>query len=186
MIKVGILSLQGDVSEHVSHTRKTIEEFGIKADVVEAKTPDEVRRLDALIIPGGESTTIKKLLKKYGIDLEIKNLAKKGVPIMGTCAGLILLGNLGLMEIRAKRNAFGRQRESFEVDLKIPKVGKEPYHAVFIRAPVIEKTGGEVEVLAEYDNRVVMAQQNNLLAVAFHPELTSDTRLLRYFLSLRK
>lgn len=186
MIKVGILSLQGDVSEHISHTRKAIKELGIKADVVETKTPDEVRKLDALIIPGGESTTILKLLKKHGIDEEIRRLARSGVPIMGTCAGLILLGNLKLMDIRAKRNAFGRQRESFEVDLEIPELGKKPYHAVFIRAPVIEKTGKGVEVLAEYDNNGVVAQQGNLLAVAFHPELTSDMRLIKYFLSLRK
>ncbi|MBN2015052.1 MAG: pyridoxal 5'-phosphate synthase glutaminase subunit PdxT [Candidatus Altiarchaeota archaeon] len=185
-MKIGILSLQGDVSEHVHHTRQAMKDLSIRGDVYAVKNPDEVRELDALIIPGGESTTILKLLKEYGVDREIKNLAKKKVPIMGTCAGLILLSNLGLMDIAVSRNAFGRQRESFEVDLKILRLGKEPYHAVFIRAPVIEKTGKGVEVLAEYDNRVIMAQQGNLLAVAFHPELTSDTRLIRYFLSLRK
>jgi 5'-phosphate synthase pdxT subunit len=186
MIKIGILSLQGDVSEHVHHTRQAMNDLSIRGDVYEVKNPEEVKKLDALIIPGGESTTILKLLKEYGIDEEIKNLAKSNIPIMGTCAGLILLSNLDLMDIAVSRNAFGRQRESFEVDLKIPKLGNEPYHAVFIRAPVIEKTGKGVEVLAEYEGKRVIAQQGNLLAVAFHPELTSDTRLIGYFLSLRK
>lgn len=188
MVDVGVLGLQGDVSEHVGMTRRAMCDLGIEGDVVEVKDRGEVRGVDALIIPGGESTTLGKLLGEGGVDGEIKKLAGKA-PIMGTCAGLILLGggsvySLELMDIRVKRNAFGRQRESFEVDLSIPRLGEELYHAVFIRAPVIGEVGGNVEVLAEYGGGVVMARQDKLVAVAFHPELVSDLRIHKYFLGL--
>lgn len=189
MIKVGVLSLQGDVSEHVRMTREAMQDLDIGGEVIKVKTRKGIKDIDALIIPGGESTTQGKLITLYRLDKEIRNLADNGVLIMGTCAGLILLGgggrdSLGLMDITVERNAFGRQRESFEVDLRIPALGKELYHAVFIRAPVIERMGEGVEALAEYDRRTVMARQDKLIAVAFHPESTMDTRVHKYFLRL--
>ncbi len=191
MIEVGILSLQGDVSEHVFAMKSAMKKMALSGEVVEVKTKDQLKVLNGLIIPGGESTTQGKLISKYGLGIEIKKLVDREVPIMGTCAGLILLGednrnSLGLMNIKVRRNAFGRQRESFEADLRIPKLGKKLYHAVFIRAPVIKEVGDDVEILAEYNGRIVMAQQDKLIAVAFHPELTPDLRIHRYFLGLLK
>ena len=196
-MRVGILALQGDVSEHLVAMRNSMRGIGINGEVIEVKRKGEIKELNSLVIPGGESTAIGKLIAKYGIDSEIKNLAKKGIPIMGTCAGLVLLANegdeevrktgqplLGLMDIKVRRNAFGRQRESFEAELEIDALGKGSYHAVFIRAPAIDKAGKGVDVLARFENRTVMARQRNLLAVAFHPELTSDLRLHEYFLRM--
>ena len=205
MFVVGILSLQGDVSEHVEMTKNAISDLGLAGDAIEVKTGSQLRTLDGLIIPGGESTTVGKLILKCGIDKEIIRLKKNSIPIMGTCAGLILIGNhnnkkihnnknnkynnknsLGLMDIKVTRNAFGRQKESFETEIKIPKIGRELYPAVFIRAPLIESVGDDVEILAEYEEMVVMARQDNLIAVAFHPELTSDIRIHNYFLGFVK
>jgi len=196
-MRVGILALQGDVSEHLVAMRNAMGKMSVSGEVIEVKRKNGLKDLDSLVIPGGESTAIGKLIAKYGIDSEIKNLAKKGIPIMGTCAGLVLLANegdeevrktgqplLGLMDIKVRRNAFGRQRESFEADLKMGVLGKEPYHAVFIRAPAIDKAGNGVDVLARFEDKMVMARQRNLLAVAFHPELTSDSRLHEYFLGM--
>ncbi len=187
-MKIGILSLQGDVSEHVSAMEQAMQDLRLAGDVVEVKNRENVRDVDALVIPGGESTTIGRLLGEYGIDGEIKKLSGR-IPIMGTCAGLILLGkgnsnSLGLMDVKVRRNAFGCQRESFEAGLKIPRLGGGEYNAVFIRAPVIEDVGDDVEVLAEYKGRIVMAQEGRLIAVAFHPELTPDMRIHKYFLKL--
>lgn len=196
-VRVGVLALQGDVSEHVRALRESLCELGTTSDVVEVLTQKDLP-VDALVIPGGESTTLGKLLKKTGLDKEIKELAKT-IPVMGTCAGLVLLAKeggrdvektgqrlLGLMDVRVNRNAFGRQRESFEAELIIPVLGEEPFHTVFIRAPAIEKVLNKkkVEVLARYEDKIVMARQRNLLAVAFHPELTNDHRIHRYFLGL--
>ena len=199
MTRIGILSLQGDIEEHVSMMKAVMEKKGIKGNVTEVKTMEGVRELDALVIPGGESTTIGKLLRLYGIDEEIKKLALRGAPIMGTCAGLILLSNKGceevertnqplldLLDVTVERNAFGRQKESFEAYLDIPVLGKERYHAVFIRGPAIKKTGKDVKVLAEYEGKIVAAQKDNILLLAFHPELSKDTRMHEYFLSLLK
>ncbi len=196
-MKVGVLALQGDVSEHLVAMRNAMRKMKFNGEVIEVKRKDELRDLNSLVIPGGESTAIGKLIKKYRIDSEIKSLAKRRIPIMGTCAGLVLVANegdeevaktgqslLGLMDIKVRRNAFGRQRESFEADLDIPALGEEPCHAVFIRAPAIDKAGEGVDVLARFEDRIVMARQKNLLAVAFHPELTSDSRLHEYFLGM--
>ena len=194
---VGVLALQGDVSEHITMTKKAMDSVSIKGKVSEVKTRREIRNLNALIIPGGESTTIGKLICKYKMDSDIRSMAENGIPIMGTCAGLVLLAREGdeeiertkqplleLMNIKVNRNAFGRQRESFETDLKIPVLGKEPYHAVFIRAPTIEKIWGETRILAEYEGRIVVAQENNLLALSFHPELSNDLRMHEYFIRM--
>ena len=184
MLKIGVLAIQGDVSEHISAVEKTLNKFKIRnkiqGKVIEVKFAEDIATIDALIIPGGESTTIGKLLAETKLVKEIKKRAGK-IPIMGTCAGLILLGKLNLMNINVKRNAFGRQRESFETEIN-SKIGK--FHGIFIRAPVIESAGKEVEILAKYDGKIVMARQDKILAVAFHPELTDDTKIYEYFLGL--
>lgn len=184
-ITVGVLALQGAVTEHL----RMVEECGVAAAPI--KRAEQLETVDGLIIPGGESTTIGKLLVGYGFVESIRRLAAAGLPILGTCAGLILLSSrttegdqplLGLMDIEVRRNAFGRQRESFETGLIIPELGREPFVAVFIRAPWIESVGAGVNVLASIDDRAVLAEQGNLLVAAFHPELTGDRRLHRYFI----
>ena len=154
----------------------------------------ELRGLDGLIIPGGESTSIGKLLRDYELMDKLKELAADGIPIFGTCAGMILLAesnpgaypeSLGVMAIKVKRNAFGRQRESFETHLTIPVLGAKPFPGIFIRAPLIEQTNGAVEILSRLDDgTIVAARQGKLLASAFHPELTDDTRFHGYFLDI--
>jgi 5'-phosphate synthase pdxT subunit len=160
------------------------------------RLPEHLERLDGLIIPGGESTTIGKVAKRWGLLDPLHAFAQSGRPVWGTCAGMILMAKevvdgkpdqplLGLMDVTVHRNAFGRQVDSFEADLEIPALGEKPFHAIFIRAPFVERVGKEVEVLAQLeDGTAVAAQQGNLLVTAFHPELTDDDRFHRYFLSL--
>ena len=168
--------------------RLGVEAFGVR-------TPEEAAASDALIIPGGESTTIGKLMARYGLLEAVKEHADAGKPLMGTCAGMILMAKrieaaaqdqprLALMDVTVERNAYGRQVDSFEADLDFEGVNSGPVRAVFIRAPVIKSVGDGVEVLATHDGRIVAARQGNLLALAFHPELTEDARVHRYFLSL--
>lgn len=195
---VGVVALQGDVSEHIGAFERALDGRG---RAVPVRRKEEVAACDAISIPGGESTTISRLLEERGIGAEIVRAARRGVPVLGTCAGLVVLakavrdelerkggGNgrrvrtLGLMDIAADRNAFGRQRESFEAALEIPPLGPEPYPAVFIRAPAVASAGPGVEVLARHEGRIVAARQGSLLALAFHPELAGDLRLHRYFL----
>lgn len=187
---IGVLALQGDFREH----KHMLERIG--AEVVEVRQPKHLERVDRLIIPGGESTTIGKLMVLYKLLEPVRERAREGMPLWGTCAGAILMAkriadgkpdqpNLGLMDIMARRNAFGRQLDSFEADLRIDQLGEEPLHTVFIRAPSLEQPGANVEVLAALeDGRIVAAQQGRLLASAFHPELTNDDRMHRYFLEL--
>ncbi len=187
-MKIGVLAAQGAFAEHIAVLRK----LGVEA--VPVRLPQELDGLDGLIIPGGESTTISKLITDYNLTGKIKELAEKGLPVMGTCAGMIMLADtvpdsrvtsLGLMSISVNRNAFGRQKESFETELDIPELGEEPFHAVFIRAPSIERSNGNVEILARLDNGPgVAARQGKLLATAFHPELTDDPRFHQYFLDI--
>jgi len=196
-VNMGVLALQGAVREHIH----MIEGCGARGMII--KKPHELSRIDALIIPGGESTTIGKLMVKYEFVDVVRELHEEGLPIYGTCAGLILLAKritrgtqlfdstqgrplLGLMDIEARRNAFGRQRESFEADLDIGKITPPPFRAVFIRAPWIESVGSGVTVMAEFDGKVVMARQGNLLVSAFHPELMDDPRIHRYFIEMIK
>jgi 5'-phosphate synthase pdxT subunit len=183
---IGILALQGAVREHAASLSKA------GAKPVAIKKTSELSGLDGLIIPGGESTTIGKLMVKYGFIEAIKDFAASGRPIYGSCAGLILVAKrvfegtppwLELMDIEARRNAFGRQQESFEAPLNINSF-ETPFTGVFIRAPWIEKAGPGVTVLAEYDDRIVMAEEKNLLVTAFHPELTDDTRVHEHFISM--
>jgi 5'-phosphate synthase pdxT subunit len=171
--RIGVLALQGNFAEH----RATLERLG--ADVVEVRLPRDLDGLDGLVIPGGESTTIRKLLLDYGLLEPIKQRIDGGLPVLGTCAGAILLaGDFGAMDMTVKRNAFGRQLQSFETDLAVAGLDGRPLRAIFIRAPAIESVGPGAEVLARLnDGTIVAARQGRLIATAFHPELTDDDRL---------
>jgi pyridoxal 5'-phosphate synthase pdxT subunit len=184
---VGVLALQGAFAEHLAMLRKL--------DVVgrEVRLPGDLEGLDALILPGGESTTIGKLAVAYGLVEPIRQLIQAGKPVWGTCAGMILLSRdvgadqplLGCMDVVVDRNAFGRQVDSFEIGLTVPVLGGQPFQSVFVRAPRIRSTGPGVQVLATLpDGKIVAARQDNMLVTAFHPELTSDYRWHRYFLSM--
>jgi len=186
-LKIGVLALQGDFREHAW----AVEKLGAQA--VQVRRPAQLEGLDGLIIPGGESTTIGKLMAEYGFLEAIPAHYEQGMAIYGTCAGAILLAKdikesdqprLGLMDMSIRRNAYGRQRESFEATLDIPAIGEPGFPAVFIRAPYIEELHGTARPLATYRGHVVMAQQDRLLASSFHPELTEDTRVHAYFLTL--
>lgn len=190
-MKIGVLALQGDFAEHITMLKK------LNVEASEVRLPEQLNGLDGLIIPGGESTTIGKLAVAYGLMEPLKKFGEQHA-IWGTCAGAIFLSKdvsrdqplLGLMDIKVKRNAFGRQVDSFETDLDIPELKEatgtdDDYHAVFIRAPIIESVDGDAKILASVsDGRIVAAQQGHLLATSFHPELTGDTRFHEYFLSL--
>ncbi|AUS07409.1 pyridoxal 5'-phosphate synthase glutaminase subunit PdxT [Laceyella sacchari] len=185
-MKIGVLALQGAVREHI----RLLELAG--AEAVAVKRAEELADLDGLVIPGGESTTIGKLMRQYGLREPIMRLHEQGKPIFGTCAGLIMIAkrvenldepHLDLMDIDVKRNAFGRQRESFEADLAIKGVA-DVFPAVFIRAPYIEKVGEGVEVLSVIEDKIVAARQDRLLCAAFHPELTDDVRFHAYFVEM--
>lgn len=193
MMKIGVIALQGNVEEHVESTMKALDGRG---EVVKIKHKGIVLSCDAIIIPGGESTTLCRLAWSEGIAQELIRCAGNGIPIMGTCAGLIMLASrgdyevektrqklLGLMDITVNRNAFGRQKDSFEVPLRLPCLDGGPFNAVFIRAPAIVSAGSNVEVLAKIDDNIVAARQDKLLALAFHPELTDDLRIHKYFLN---
>lgn len=187
MIKIGVIALQGAVAEHIF----AIEKVGGIGVVV--KKIEQLDECDGLIIPGGESTTISKLMRKYKFIDAIQDFHHKGKPIFGTCAGLILMANeieaeqphLKLMEITVERNAFGRQRESFETELGIKGINK-PIRAVFIRAPLIKKTTENVEIIGIFNHQIVAAKQRNLLVASFHPELTDDYHFHGYFLEMVK
>lgn len=187
-MKIGVLALQGAVAEHI----RLLEKSGAEAVVV--KKAAQLDDLGGLVIPGGESTTISKLMKQYGFDEAITAFSEKKKPIFGTCAGLILLAkeingqddhHLGLMDIKVERNAFGRQKESFEADLPVSDVADD-FRAVFIRAPYIIDVGNGVDVLSKFQEKIVAAREGHLLGAAFHPELTDDERLHKYFLEMVK
>lgn len=188
MARVGVLALQGAFAEHVH----AFERLGV--EVVEVRLPEQLWELDALVIPGGESTTMSLLMDGFALREPVLELAGRGAPIWGTCAGMIMLAkdvqdervhSLDLMDLRVLRNAFGRQVDSFEADLRIPALGEKPFPAVFIRAPVVEGAGDEVEVLARLpDGRIVAARQGHFLATAFHPELTDDPRFHQLLLDM--
>ncbi len=187
MRRVGVLALQGDFAEHIAVLHR------LEVEAVPVRLPSELNGVGGLIIPGGESTTIGKLMREYQLTEALNGLIAEGIPLLGTCAGMVMLASrisgmdqqsLGAMDIEVKRNAFGRQVDSFESDLNIPVLGQPPFHAVFIRAPVIESVGDGVEILARLaDGSPVAARQNNLVATAFHPEITHDLRFHKYFLS---
>ncbi len=190
-MRVGVLALQGDFREHIS----MVEGLGVEA--VEVRTPEDLAVVDALVLPGGESTTIGRLAELYGLIVPIRDRARAGTPMLGTCAGMILLAattvehdqpQLGVLDATVQRNAFGRQVDSFEADLDVAGFD-EPMHAVFIRAPWIEKVGSDVEVLATVvdphgESHPVLVRQGRILASSFHPELTGDTRLHQMLVDL--
>lgn len=193
MTRIGVLALQGDVSEHVLALQRAAVAVDKTVEVVEVRKPGQIETCQALALPGGESTTIRRQLDNSGLAEELKAAAHSGKPILATCAGLVLVSKeidgagrvkpLGLMDIKVGRNAFGPQRESFEADLAVTGLDS-PYRAVFIRAPAIVSVGGNVEVLARVGEAVVAARQKNLLALAFHPELTEDSRIHQIFLNM--
>lgn len=187
-MKIGVLSLQGAVAEHV----RMLEEAG--ATAIAVKKVEELEDLDGLVLPGGESTTMSKLMHKYGFMEALRQFGQAKKPIFGTCAGAILLANringqedthLGLMDIKVERNAFGRQKDSFEVELPVAGVAAD-YPAVFIRAPYIMEVGENAQVLAKYEEKIVAAREGHYLAAAFHPELTEDARMHQYFVEMVK
>lgn len=187
-MKIGVLALQGAVAEHI----RMLELAG--AEGISVKRTDQLNEIDGLIIPGGESTTIGKLMRTYGFMEAIREFSDEKKPVFGTCAGLIVIAkeiegqeeaHLQLMNIRVARNAFGRQRESFETDLTIQGID-ESVRAVFIRAPLIDKAGEGVDILSIYQDQIVAARQEHLLAASFHPELTEDFRMHSYFLDMVK
>lgn len=195
-MNIGVIALQGAVSEHIEALKRGLSDLEMEGKVLPIRRTKELEEINGLIIPGGESTTISKLLDKSGISGIIMEKAEEGMPIMGTCAGCILLAKegdeevensetklLGLMDMKVARNAFGRQRESFEITLDI-KGFENPYKAIFIRAPAIEKVWGKCEALASFNDKIVLAKQENLLACVFHPELTYDTRIHRLLLKM--
>ncbi|MDI9642664.1 MAG: pyridoxal 5'-phosphate synthase glutaminase subunit PdxT [Archaeoglobales archaeon] len=191
-MKVGVIGVQGDVEEHILATKNALRNLQIEGEVVAIRKTGIVPDCDALIIPGGESTTISKLIFANSIAEEILEFARGNGKIMGTCAGLIVLAKqgdeqvaktktklLGLLDVKVKRNAFGRQRESFQTKLDMKYVGE--IDAIFIRAPIIESVGKNVEVLAKFEDKIVAVKQNNILGLAFHPELSS-TKVHEFFL----
>jgi 5'-phosphate synthase pdxT subunit len=192
--KIAVVAMQGDFQKHIEMLTR------LGADAYPARMPSDIARADGIILPGGESTTIGKLLARYGVDAAITQAAGQGKPIYGTCAGLILLARgiaqgtgerggqptLGLLDAVVARNAFGRQVDSFETALDVPTLGPDPLRAVFIRAPYVVESGPAVETLATYDGKTVFVRQGMILGSAFHPELTEDDRPHRLFLSLVK
>ena len=187
-MRIGILAVQGAFVEHIASLRR------LEVEALAVRLPYELASLDGLVIPGGESTTISKLMLDYNLTGEIRNLAENGLPIFGTCAGMVMLAKetpdlemkpLGLMKMGVRRNAFGRQVDSFETELSIPVLGNELFPGIFIRAPIIEQANSEVEILARLtDGTGVAARQGRLLACAFHPELTDDLRFHKYFIGI--
>ena len=194
-ITIGVIGIQGAVSEHVATMKKALNDSNISGKVSIVKKVEDIEKSDAIILPGGESSTISKVLTESGLhDALFNRIKNDNIPVLGTCAGCVILGSelsvpseevktLSVMDMRIKRNAFGRQRHSFEQDIKIKGFSK-PYPAVFIRAPIIEKVWGNCEILAEIEKKIVMARQDNLLALSFHPELVNDFRIHKYFLDI--
>jgi 5'-phosphate synthase pdxT subunit len=187
--RIGVLALQGDVVEHLHALRRS----GVEA--VEVKNERDLASVDALIVPGGESTTVIRLLERFGLVEPIKARVRAGMPFWGTCMGMIVAANdvadmdqqtLGLLDITVRRNAFGRQIASAEVDLDVPVLGPAPFPAIFIRAPWVERAGADVEVLASQDGHGVFVRQGNVIGTSFHPELTGDDRVHQYFIALLK
>lgn len=194
-MKVGVLGLQGAVSEHVEALKRVMKELNVDGDVIRIRTVEDLDDISGLVIPGGESTTINRLMLKTKIQERIIELAEEGLSILGTCAGAILLAKeggeqikqtntvlLGLMEMKVLRNAYGRQVDSFETDVKIPEIGSKPFRAVFIRAPAIERVWKNTKVWAKHKNTIVGAKKGKILVLTFHPELTNDLRIHKYFI----
>jgi 5'-phosphate synthase pdxT subunit len=187
----GVLSIQGDVLENILSVKAAIDALGIDGTVTAVRTPDEISKVDGLVIPGGESTTIGQLSKFNGSLKILKEKIEQGMPVLGICAGMVLLSNnandkvvgkidqplLNILDIKLERNSFGRQRESFESDISLNSIGIPKFNGVFIRAPSISEIGSDVEVLSKFNEKIIAVKKNNVIGVAFHPELTSDISL---------
>ncbi|MCP8318672.1 MAG: pyridoxal 5'-phosphate synthase glutaminase subunit PdxT [Candidatus Methylarchaceae archaeon HK01B] len=199
LLRIGVLALQGDVSEHIEITDMALREMNVEGEVIAIKRENQIDKVHGLIIPGGESTTIGRIAEHYGLLSKIRDASSAGMPIFGTCAGLILMAKhvrdaitgkieqpiLGILDVEVIRNAFGRQRESFESYIEIPKIGKACFPGIFIRAPAVSSVlSDEVEVLASYEGKIAAIQQDNRIGIAFHPELTTDTRFHEFFIEL--
>ncbi|MBM3897112.1 MAG: pyridoxal 5'-phosphate synthase glutaminase subunit PdxT [Thaumarchaeota archaeon] len=197
-MKIGVLGFQGDIEEHVAATKEALKKLNIDGSVLVVKTPDELQKIDALIIPGGESTVIGGLALFNKSLSVIKDKIRNDMPVLGTCAGMIMLASrtydrvvgetkqplIGVLDILVERNSFGRQRESFETELDISINGTDKLRGVFIRAPSIREVGQGVETLAKLDGQIVAVRQNNIIGTCFHPELSGDTILHEYFVKM--
>ena len=197
-LNFGVLSIQGDVLENIISVKAAIDALGIDGTVTSVKTPDELSKVDGLVIPGGESTTIGQLSKFNGSFKILKEKIEQGMPVLGICAGMILLSKtaqdkvvgkidqplLNILDIKLERNSFGRQRESFESDISLNSIGIPTFSGVFIRAPSISDVGSDVEILSKFNEKIIAVKKNNIIGVAFHPELTSDISLHKYFVNL--
>ncbi len=197
-LNIGILSIQGDVTENGASMKAALEELGQTGNLIKVKTPEQLSKLDGLIIPGGESTVIGQLSLINGLLKQVKEKIESGMPVFGICAGLILLsknaedrvvGNtdqplLDLLDVKVERNSFGRQRDSFEAKVSLEPVNISSFHGVFIRAPSISNVGSDVEVLSKFNEKIVAVKQGNIIATAFHPELTTDISLHKYFVKI--
>jgi pyridoxal 5'-phosphate synthase pdxT subunit len=199
-ISIGVLAVQGDVAENIMAAKMALEDLGLEGIVSEVKTPEQISDLDGLIIPGGESTVIGTLSMVNGSLKKIKEKIAAGMPVFGICAGMIMLSKkakdrvlgdmdqplLDFLDVKIERNAFGRQKDSFESDISIDKIGISKFPGVFIRAPSILETGKDVEVLSKFNEKIIAVKQGNILGTSFHPELTGDLALHKYFVNLIK
>lgn len=197
-LDIGVLGVQGDIEEHQSALKLAFKRMKLDGDVTWVKTTQQAENVHGLIVPGGESTAIGRLAENKAVLHTLQNRVEKGLPTFGTCAGLIMLANktydrivegtkqslLGGLDITVERNAFGRQRESFEADLSIPALGQERFRGVFIRSPVVKQVGPKVEPLSRFNEKIVAVRQGNILGTSFHPELSGDTRFHEYFIQL--
>lgn len=197
-VNIGVLAIQGGVAENLSTTRMAMDELGVEGVVTEVKSPDQISDLDGLIIPGGESTVIGTLSLVNGSLKKIKEKIASGMPVLGTCAGMILLSKkakdrvvgemeqplLDYLDIKIERNAFGRQKDSFEADIALEKIGVPKFHGVFIRAPSVVDAGKDVEILSKFNEKIVAVKQGNIIGTSFHPELTADLSIHKYFVNL--
>ena len=197
-LNVGVLSIQGDILENILSIKAAINALDIDGTVTSVRTPDEISKVDGLVIPGGESTTIGQLSTINGSLKILKEKIEQGMPVLGICAGMILLSKtakdkvvgkidqplLDILDIKLERNSFGRQRESFESDISLNSIGIPTFNGVFIRAPSISDVSSDVEVLSKFNEKIIAVKKNNVIGVAFHPELTSDISLHKYFVNL--
>ena len=199
-VTIGIFGVQGDVEENIAATEEALRHMKVRGTVELVRYSEEIEKIDSLILPGGESTAISTLatIQGGGTLQTIKRLVSNGMPVMGTCAGMIMLSRraydrvigetkqqlMGNLDIVVERNAFGRQNDSFEADLEIPAFGKNTFRGVFIRSPIVREIGKGVDKIAEFNNKIVAVKQQNIIGTAFHPELSGDDRLHRYFISM--
>ena len=196
-IKIGVLGIQGDIEENVLATVEALKKLNLRGTVESVRYSESIAELDGLILPGGESTVIGSLLSIQGkVFQTIEKKITEGMPVLGTCAGLIMLSKrtydkvvgetkqklFGMLDVVIERNAFGRQHESFEADLEIPVLGKEPFRGIFIRSPIVNNVGESVTVLTKLNDKIVAVKQNNIIGTSFHPELSSDRRLHELFI----